>query len=321
MAKIVTLTLNPCIDKSTSIDGVVPEKKLRCAEPLFEPGGGGLNVARAIKKLGGETIAVYPSGGYSGSFLEQLMLQEGLNSAVIRTKNKTRENFIVFDSANKQEYRFGMPGEELYETEWRQCLSLIEQQREVEFVVASGSMPPGVPLTIFSELAEICKKRGAKLIVDTSGEALVHVAKEPLFLLKPNLVELATLAGISEVKPGEAEDVAREVINRGKIEMLLISAGALGAVLVTKDQVMRMIPPEISVKSAVGAGDSMVAGFILCLSRGNSLRDAFQYAVASGAAAAMTSGSELCRLEDVERLLPLIRSDSIFSATSAAPNR
>jgi 6-phosphofructokinase 2 len=312
MAKIITLTLNPCIDKSTSIPRVVPEKKLRCAKPLFEPGGGGLNVARAIKKLGGEAIAIYPSGGYSGSYLEQLMFQEGLNSAAIRTKNKTRENFIVFDSTTNQEYRFGMPGEELYENEWQQCLSLIEQQHEAEFVVVSGSMPPGVPLTIFSELAEICKKISARLIVDTSSEALIHAAKEAVFLLKPNLAELSTLAGLSEVKADEVEQVARGVIKNGQIEILLISAGALGALLVTKEEVMQIMPPDVTPKSAVGAGDSMVAGFVLSLSKGNNLKDAFQYAVACGTAAIMTSGSELCRLEDVENLLSIIKDKQLL---------
>jgi len=307
MAKIITLTLNPCIDKSTSIHKVVPEKKLRCCTPLFEPGGGGLNVARAIKKLGGDATAIYPSGGHSGSFLEQLMFEEGHDSAVVRTKNKTRENFIVFDNTTEQEYRFGMPGEELYENEWRQCLSLIEQQHEAEFVVVSGSMPPGVPPTIFSAIANICNKINARLIVDTSGEALIHAAGEDVFLLKPNLVELTTIAGLSEIKASEVEKVALEVIKKGQIQILLISLGALGALMVTKEDVLRIVPPRVSAKSAVGAGDSMVAGFILGLSRGNNLKDALQLAIACGTAATMTPGSELCRLDDVQNLLSIIK--------------
>lgn len=307
MAKIITLTLNPCIDKSTSIRKVTPEKKLRCGPPLFEPGGGGLNVARAIKKLGGEATAIFPSGGYSGSFLEELVFEEGIRCLAIRTNNKTRENLIVFDSTTNQEYRFGMPGEEILENEWRQCLALIEQQHEAKFVVVSGSMPPGMPPIVFSELAEICKTKDARLVIDTSGDALKHAAKEGVFLLKPNLVELGTLAGLSEIKADDIEHVARRVIENSQIEVLLISAGALGALLVTKKGAMQVMPPNVKTKSAVGAGDSMVAGFVLSLSKGNDLNDAFQYAVACGTAATMTSGSELCRLEDVEHLFYILK--------------
>src|SRR5215218_6537420 len=172
MASIITITFNPCIDKSTTVNSIVPEKKLRCAPPKFEPGGGGLNVARAIKKLGGEALAIYPAGGHTGAFLKTLVAAEGLSVHVVSIKNNTRENLIVIDQSTNQQYRFGMPGPEIYEDEWRKCLTYLEQQTDVEFIVASGSLPPGVPAGIFAEMALLAKQKKARFVVDTFGEAL-----------------------------------------------------------------------------------------------------------------------------------------------------
>ncbi|MFI5134082.1 MAG: 1-phosphofructokinase family hexose kinase, partial [Chitinophagales bacterium] len=179
MPKIITITFSPCIDKSTSVPQLLPEKKLQCVVPKLEPGGGGINVARAIKKLGGEAIAIFPSGGYTGKYFNHLMEKENVPSVIIEIKNETRENIIVLDESSNQQYRFGMPGTELSESEWKQCIKVIEEMparpaggKDVEFIVASGSLPPGVPLDIYAHLAIIAKKQKAKLIVDTSGEAL-----------------------------------------------------------------------------------------------------------------------------------------------------
>ncbi|MDQ3552519.1 MAG: PfkB family carbohydrate kinase [Bacteroidota bacterium] len=143
MAQIVTLTFNPVIDKSTTVQALVPEKKLRCSAPKFEPGGGGINVARAIKKLGGDALAVYPAGSYTGKFFQILMEREGVASKVVDIKNNTRENLIVLESKTNQQFRFGMPGPELAEEEWRQCLKVIQEIKDLAFIVASGSMTPG----------------------------------------------------------------------------------------------------------------------------------------------------------------------------------
>ncbi|HEY0732804.1 MAG TPA: PfkB family carbohydrate kinase, partial [Chitinophagaceae bacterium] len=169
MPKIITVTFNPVIDKSTTISSLVPEKKLRCTPPKFEPGGGGINVARAIKKLGGEATAIFPAGGYTGKFLEILIKEEAVPSIVIETKNHTRENLIVLDTSSNQQYRFGMPGPELLEEEWKLCLQKIKECKDVQFIVASGSLNPGMPEDIYARIAEIAKEKNAKLVVDTSG--------------------------------------------------------------------------------------------------------------------------------------------------------
>lgn len=307
MSKIITVTFNPVIDKSTTISSLVPEKKLRCTAPKFEPGGGGINVARAIKKLGGEATAIYPAGGYTGKFLEILMEKEGVPSLIIETRNHTRENLIVLDTSTNQQYRFGMPGPELLEDEWKSCLQKIKELDDIEFIVASGSLNPGMPLDIYARIAVIAKEKNAKLIVDTSGEPLKHAANAGLYLIKPNLGELSSLVGKEEINAEMVDDVALELIEKGKCEIVVVSMGAAGAMLVSKNEVIHMVPPTVRKRSTVGAGDCMVAGIVLSLARGLNLKEALRYGIASGTAATMNPGTELAKLEDVEKLYKLIR--------------
>ncbi|MCU7549162.1 1-phosphofructokinase family hexose kinase [Chitinophagaceae bacterium LB-8] len=307
MSKILTVTFNPAIDKSTTIESLAPEKKLRCSAPNFEPGGGGINVARAIKKLGGDAKAIFPAGGHTGIFLTELLVKEGVPVQSIKVQSFTRENLIVLDTSNNQQYRFGMPGSVILEEEWKQCLDLIEKEEDAEFVVASGSLPPGVPTDIYAQIAATCKKKGAKLIVDTSGEALLQAANEGVFLLKPNLAELSSLVGKKEINAELVDDVAREIINKGLCEIIIASLGPLGAVLITKDKEIHATPPVVKKRSTVGAGDSMVAGIVLSLSKGWDVGQALRYGVACGTAATMNHGTELCRLKDADRLYKLIR--------------
>ena len=195
MPKIITITLNPAIDKSTSVPVLVPEKKMKCTLPVFEPGGGGINVARAIKKLGGNATALYLAGGYTGKFFTQLLKREQIDSVVIEIEKHTRENLIVLNSSANLQYRFGMPGPLVEETEWKKMLEEIENINGIDYIVASGSLPPGVPVDIFARIASIAKRKGTRCIVDTSGEALQLAAEEGVYLLKPNLGELSSLVG------------------------------------------------------------------------------------------------------------------------------
>ena len=306
MSSIITITFSPCIDKSTSVPSLIPEKKLQCAAPKPEPGGGGINVARAIKKLGGEAIAVFPSGGYTGKFFNHLLEKENIPSVIIEITHETRENIIVLDESTNNQYRFGMPGTVLIEQEWKQCLKAVEELNDAEFIIASGSLPPGVPLDIYAQLAKIAKNINAKFIVDTSGEPLKYAADEGVYLLKPNLGELSSLAGKKELQPNDIKDIARGIIAKGKCEVMVVSMGAAGALLITNDIAEIFIPPPVKRKSTVGAGDSMVAGIIYLLSKGKSLVEAVQYGVACGTAATMNSGTELCRKEDADFLYTFI---------------
>ena len=306
MKKIITITFSPSIDKSTSVQSLIPEKKLRCASPKLEPGGGGINVARAIKKLGGHALAVFPSGGYTGVFFNHLLEKENISSIIIETTHETRENLVVLDESTNNQYRFGMPSTALLENEWQQCLKAIEGIKNVEFIVASGSLPSGVPLNIYAQLAKIAKKSHAKFIVDTSGEALKHAADEGVYLLKPNLGELASLIGLEKIEIADVEDVAKKLIHKNMCEIIVVSLGVEGALLITKNETYKAIPPKVTTKSTVGAGDSMVAGIVYSLSKGMNLKQTLQYGVACGTAATMNLGTELCRKDDVEKLFKLL---------------
>lgn len=307
MSSIITITFSPCIDKTTSVPALIPEKKLKCKAPKLGTGGGGINVARALKKLGCEATAIYPAGGYTGKFFTQLMEKENIPSIVIETINHTRENMIVLDESTNNQYRLGMPGTELSENEWKQCLKAVEEIKNAEFIIASGRLPPGVPLNIYAQLAKIAKSRKTKFIVDTSGEALKQAVDEGVYLLKPNLDELSSLAGKKELQPSEVKDIANVIIAKGKCEVIVVSMGAAGAILVTTDIAEIITSPPVIRKSTIGAGDSMVAGITFYLSQGKSLVEAVQYGVACGTAATMNPGIELCKKEDADKLYALIQ--------------
>lgn len=304
MSRIVTLTLSPVIDKSTTVPALAPEKKLRCSEPKFEPGGGGINIARAIRQLGGEALAIYPAGGHSGAYLQSLLNDAGIRSLVVPTEAPTRENLIVVETATNNQYRFGMPGAPLTPEELEACIAAVEAQTEMEYLIASGSLPPGVPDDVFARLAAIAKRKGARFIADTSGEPLQAAAREGVFLLKPNLAELSSLVGREEIHLEKVDDVARELIAQGGCELVAVSMGPAGAVLVNPEDVYMVTPPPVRKRSTVGAGDSMVAGLVLALSEGKSLSEVLCFGVAAGTAATMNPGTELCHRADVDRLLP-----------------
>ena len=305
MSSIITITFSPCIDKSTSIEALIPNNKLQCASPKLEPGGGGINVARAIKKLGGEALAIYPSGGYTGKHFNHLLSKENIPVMIIETLNESRENIIVLDKSANKQYRFGMPGTALQEEEWKQCLQAIEKTTKVEFIVASGSLPPGVPNDIYGRIALIAKKKNAKLIVDTSGEALKHAVNEGVFLVKPNIAELGYLAG-KEINTDEAVNISQSLISKGQCEIVVVSMGADGAMLVSANKVYTVKPPPVVQKSTVGAGDSLVAGIVYSLSNKMNLKEALMYGIACGTSATMNPGTELCNKKDADDLFNLM---------------
>jgi 6-phosphofructokinase 2 len=302
MSKIITITFNPCIDKSASVARLIPEKKLYCSEPKFEPAGGGINVARAIKKLGGDPIAIYPAGGYTGQFFNNLLAKENVPAIVIEAEHPMRENVIVLDESTNNQFRFGFPGAKLNEQEWQKCLDAIGDVTDAKYIVASGSLPEGVPDDIFARLAAIAKKKGLRLVADTSKEALQQAATEGVYMLKPNLGELSLLIGKNELTAAEIPAAGREIISKGKCEILVISMGEEGAILLTSDTEFMVKTPAVKKRSTVGAGDSMVAGIILHLSKGKTIKEAFLYGVASGTAATLNAGTELCHKKDVDEL-------------------
>ena len=303
MKTIVTMTMNPSIDKSSSVAHVVAERKLHCNPPRFEPGGGGVNVSRAIKKLGGESILFYPAGGMTGAKLQALLGREGLDHRSFPIEGWIRESLVILEESTGRQYRFGMPGPELQKDEWEQSLDLLSKVEPApDYLVASGSLPPGVPADFYARAARIGRNRGAKVIIDVSGEALREAVTEGVYLIKPNLREFGQLVGKEVRETPQIMAAARDMVKSGRCEVLVISLGAAGAMMVSKEISEQILPPTVPIVSKVGAGDSMVAGITLRLALGKRLWESVLFGVAAGTAAVMTPGTELCRREDVTRL-------------------
>jgi 6-phosphofructokinase 2 len=302
MEKVLTITLNPAIDKSTTTPFILPEKKLRCSAPKFEPGGGGVNVSRVLHKMGYSTTAMFLAGKHTGEFFRKLVEQEGIETLVVPIEGFTRENLIVHDTSSDSQYRFGMPGPTVREHEWRSCLTEIKKAKDYAYIVISGSNPNGVPSDFYAQAADIVKEKKSKLVLDTSGDALKYALDEGVFMAKPNLGELSKLVGAQELDANNVLAAAREIIYGGKAEMLVVSMGAGGAMLVTGKEFYHEPAPPIKIKSTVGAGDSMVAGILIGLQKNLSLREVLRYGIAAGTAATMNAGTGLCTKENIEKI-------------------
>lgn len=309
MASIVTITLNPALDKSISVPELVPEKKLRALSAKVEPGGGGINISRALKKLGVASEAIILSGGYTGKTLEALLSKEQVAFTAIATEGDTRENFVVFDEDKKLQYRFGMPGEPVSDQELGLLMQAIGNCAHTDYVVVSGSLPPGTSTAVFHEIGMIAKQLNAKLIVDTSGDGLKAAVKEGLYLIKPNLRELASLVGKDWIDIADVIVTARQVIAAGECKAMAVSMGAEGAMLITATEHYKAVAPQAPVLSTVGAGDSMVAGMLAALTKGWGWEQVLQYGVAAGSAATLHKGTELCSLADTERIFAQIKQN------------
>lgn len=303
MTDIVTITPNPAVDLSTSVERIVPVYKLRGTSQRRDPGGGGINVARVIKRLGGDVSAIFSVGGAMGDLLRKLLDKEDIASRTFAIAEETREDFFVSEISTGQPYRFILPGPRLNENEWQECLRLLSGIEPFpRFVVASGSLPGGVPDDFYARVARIAKQRGARMMLDTSGRALAAAVAEGVDLIKPNLREMRELAGSEPSNAAEWEAAAQALVDGGKVGVIALTMGHLGAVLVTPDQVLRAQPLPIMPVSAVGAGDSFLGALIWRLAAGADLAESFRLAVAAGAAAVLNPGTELCRPDDVKRL-------------------
>ncbi len=308
MKPIVTLTINPTIDLATSTAEVTPEHKLRCEPERRDPGGGGLNVARVIHELGGEALALYPRGGPTGELMEQLLESKGLRRWPISISGHTRENFTVTDRKSGREFRFVMPGPTLSEPEWQRCLEAVSTvAADADFIVASGSLAPGMPEDFYARVAQVARKQNARLVLDTNGGPLRAALEEGVYLAKPNRREFRDMTNVAEDNPEAMAAAARSFVEQGRAELLVVSMGAEGALLTTRQGQCRATPPKVETQSSVGAGDSFVGGMTLGLARGLAPEEAFRWGIASGTATLLTTGTELCRRADTERLFAQVR--------------
>ena len=312
LPSILCLTMNPSVDLATETENVVPTHKLRCGDTLHDAGGGGINVARVLTRLGGRCVALCPTGGPSGHWLEQRMRDEGLDSVFLPIADETRVSFTVHEHSTGAEFRFVMPGPHLSEAEWTACLTYLEGMTDFPaLLVASGSLPPGVPTDFYARLARLCRQRGAKLVVDASGPALSAALVEGVFLFKPNLKELGELTGETLETPAQWQAGARRLVNEGKAEIVALTLGHQGALLVTRDAMWFAPPLDMPVASAVGAGDSFVGGLVWAWQLGMPLDQAFAWGVAAGSAALLNAGTSLAHPQDMQRLRAQVRVTAV----------
>lgn len=302
-SRILTLTLSPALDVSTQVPRLCPNDKLRCSTPLYSPGGGGINVARAIHRLGGEALALFPAGGSTGQHLVERLDAEGVPNQVVPIAEWTRECINVTNQADGQQYRLVLPGARLAEAEQAALLGALAAQPAADYLVVSGSLPEGLAEDFLPNLLRAAARRGARLVVDSTGPGLRRALDVgDVFLIKPNLEELSALAGEAIAGPEQLAQLARGLIDAGRCKAVLVSLGPQGARLVT-DALSEHIPaPTVPRRSTVGAGDSLVAAVTLKLAMGAGWLEAARYGVAAGTAAIMAKGSGLCRREDTERL-------------------
>ena len=304
MTSIYTLTLSPSLDSATQTPQIYPEGKLRCSSPVFEPGGGGINVARAITHLGGKATAIFPAGGATGEHLVALLADEKVAVSTVDAQDWTRQNLHVHVSSSGEQYRFVMPGAKLSEDEFRQLEEKVLAIESGALLVISGSLPPGVKTEKLTQLIRAVQQRGIRCIVDSSGDALM-AALEPgqLELVKPNQKELSALVNRELTQPDDVRTAAQELVKSGKALRVVVSLGPQGALAVDESGFVQVVPPPMKSQSTVGAGDSMVGAMALKLAQGASLLEMTRYGVAAGSAATINQGTRLCSLADTQKIV------------------
>jgi 6-phosphofructokinase 2 len=300
--RIVTLTLNPSVDLASDADEVRPVRKVRTRNETFDPGGGGVNVSRVLRELGADTLAVITAGGVSGRLLEELLAEAGLPHVSVPTAGRTRVSYTVHDLGAKKEYRFVPEGPVLAESEWNAALAELDASQG-GWIVASGSLPRGVPDDFFARAAADAIRRERRFVLDTSGEPLRAALGRGLTLIKPSRGEFEALLGERLDTPEAQDAAALRLVRDGSAGMVAVTLGHEGAVLAEPERgVLRLPALDVPALGAVGAGDSFLAAMVCALSRGEPPREAFALGMAAGAAAVMRPGTAHPRAEDVEAL-------------------
>lgn len=303
MVNIYTLTLAPSLDSATLTPHIYPEGKLRCTAPVFEPGGGGINVARAITHLGGKATAIFPAGGATGEHLVALLADERVATQSVESHDWTRQNLHVHVEASGEQYRFVMPGASLNADEFRRLEEKVLAIESGSLLVTSGSLPPGVELAKLTQLLAAAQDKGIRCIVDSSGDALAAALElGNIELVKPNQKELSALVGRELTQPDDVRKAAQEIVHAGKALRVVVSLGPQGALAVDAQQCVQVVPPPMKSQSTVGAGDSMVGAMTLKLAEGAPLEDMVRYGVAAGSAATINQGTRLCALDDTQKI-------------------
>ena len=315
MGPILTLTLNPALDVSTDVDRVEPVHKLRCSAEHLHPGGGGINVARVSQRLGSPVLAMFPSGGLVGQALQCLLSAEGIAQYPIAIEQETRQNFSVHETSTGQDFRFVLPGPTLSPKEWEDCLSAcLAQVPQASWVVLSGSLPHGAPDDSYAQWIQRIRALNRRVVLDASGPALRAALQQGVQLVKPSLRELAELCGRELRTPDEQLSAAKALVRSGQAQVVALSLGESGALVVTESHQWRAPALPVEVKSTIGAGDSFLGGWLhgwqqmpdLDLFHPDRMEQAMRWGMATAASSVSSLGTALCDPEQVRHWLPQV---------------
>jgi 6-phosphofructokinase 2 len=304
---IATLTLNPSLDRTVTVEELVMDEANRWTSLRRDPGGKGINVSRVIHELGGETIAYGFIGGIDGETLKHLLQQHGVPFDFTPIKGEIRSNFIIADLASCHQTRIDAPGPHIMRHELQKLVQKVKHiSPKPDYLVFAGSVPPAVPADIYRQLIEAAKHNGIKTVLDSDNKWLKEGIKAKPNVIKPNVHEAEELLD-KHLRSETAIVKALKLLVDSGIEVAVISRGKEGLIAANGEKVVKAIPPQVEVRSTVGAGDSTIAGLVLKLNEGLDIDEACRWAIAAGTAATLTPGTELCRREDVERLLSKVK--------------
>lgn len=300
MLPILTITLNPALDISSAIDRLEPQRKLRCTEPRVDAGGGGVNVSRAIRELGGESTAFVVLAGNTGAELRSILERSGIGLDCWSIAGDTRSSFTVMERDTALHYRFVLPGPRISPAESDAILDHLGRaiERYAGYVVASGSLAPGMPDDFYARLAARTRDLGARMIIDTHGIPLRLAAKERPYLIRCNHLEAQELLGGDTDRA--AHELGRQLVAGGLCEAAIVTIGEGGAIVTTAAEQLQIRPPKVTMHSSVGAGDSFVAALTFGLASSWPLAEAARFGVAAAADAVTKEGTQLCQRASTE---------------------
>lgn len=298
--RVLTITMNPAVDVNTEAEEVRTNQKVRCKKPDYDPGGGGINVARVLQRLGMDVDALYLAGGLTGSFLEYLLEEEQVSGERIDIVDLTRENTSIIDRKTGDQYRFVLPGPSIREEEWKQAFERIKKIiSEYDVIVGSGSLPPGVPVDLYAQIGKLVLDKGKMYVLDTSGDFLSEGVKNGASFIKPNQEEFESLK--KKTDSASNEELIHKLFEHG-IKNVIHTLGKEGTILINKDGTQQFKPPEIEVNSSIGAGDSFVGGLVAGLIKGMAAPNAVCYGISAAASTLKSAGTDLCDLNDVQAI-------------------
>ncbi len=307
MHDILTVTLNPALDLATSVSEVQPNIKLRCAPPVTDPGGGGINVARAIHQLDGQARCFVALGGDTGHALLHLLTKAGLTPVVHTAPSETRKCLAVIDLHSNNQFRFMLPSPDWEPDDIDAARAAIRAAAQPgSIIVLSGSGPSGGAPDLYARICQDFADTDARVILDTSGPILAHLAAgqvQPPMVLRMDQHEAEGLARRPLSSRDDSAAFAASLVRRGAGQMVIVARGADGSVLADGTQRLHVAAPKVEIRSKVGAGDSFVGGFTMALARDEDIAAALQHGSAAASAAVMTDGTQLCHKDDYLRLL------------------